>query len=96
MAMAAATNTVMDRGTAMHVRRRVAIEAVSAFQSPDTPAARVPHSFRQASARRCPLWVKTGLMRDHLVGTGEQRRRDIEPEGFTEPNQDRRIVSGVR
>jgi hypothetical protein len=34
MAMAAATNTVMDRGTVMHVRRRAAIEAVSAFQGP--------------------------------------------------------------
>jgi hypothetical protein len=36
MAMAAATNTVMDRGTAMHDRRRAALEAVSASQSSDT------------------------------------------------------------
>jgi hypothetical protein len=42
MAMAAATNTVMDRATAMHDRRRAALEAVSAFQSSDTPAVRAP------------------------------------------------------
>ena len=85
MAMAAATNTVMDRGTAMHVRRRVAIEAVSAFQSPDTPAARVPHSFRQASARRCPLWVKTGLMRDHPSARASNVGGTSSPKGSLNP-----------
>jgi hypothetical protein len=62
MAMVAATNTVMDRGTALHVRRRAAIEAVSAFQSLDTPAARVPHSFRWASNRdKATLWCVAAM-----------------------------------